>query len=378
MLASAPEYSKEAIIVAKVSGLANSPNPFKLAVFGLNVDHGCSMTAAEGVFTGDWEESKTLAQTADRIGLEALISVARWRGFGGTTNFNDISFDTIAWAAALAPITESIQIFSTVHVPTIHPVRMAKAAATIDHVSQGRYGLNIVAGWNPGEIAMFGALQKEHDERYAVAGEWIEAIRRMWTEDTFDFAGKYFTIPAAHSEPKPLQQPAPTVMSAGASIAGSDFAAQHADCQFISLLGVDDLRARTTGLKEYARRNYQRDVKIFTTTYIMCRDTEQEARDYFDHVVHECGDWEGARNMVRGLLPNVENIEDNSAMLEGLIAGYAGHPLIGTPDQVVDGMKALAESGIDGVTLSWVNYAHGLDQLENELLPRMKAVGLRA
>lgn len=362
---------------ASATGMVNSPNRFKLAVFGLNVSNGCSVTSAEGAFSGRWDDAKALAQSADRLGFEALVSVARWRGFGGAVNFNDHAFDTISWAAGLAAVTERIQLFSTVHVPTIHPVRMAKAAATIDHISHGRFGLNIVAGWNAGEIGMFGTPQKEHDERYAVSAEWIEVIRRLWTEDSFDYEGRFYSVPGAHSEPRPVQKPGPVVMCAGASTAGSDFAAAHADCQFINIFGLDGLKERVTGLKAYAREKYGRDIRIFTTTYMMCRDTEEEARAYYDHVVNQKGDWEGARNLVRGLLPNVENAVGNDAMVASLIAGYAGFPLIGTPDQVVAGMQALSDAGIDGVTLSWVDYAEGLDQMERLILPRMRAAGLR-
>ena len=358
--------------------MLHSPNRFKLAVFGLNVSGGCSVTSAQGAFSGSWADAKELAQTADRLGIEALVSVARWRGFGGETNFNDRAFDTISWVAGLAGVTQRIQLFATVHVPTIHPVRMAKAAATIDHISGGRFGLNIVAGWNAGEIAMFGAPQKEHDDRYAVSAEWITVIERLWTEDTFDFHGRYFDVPAGHSEPKPVQQPRPIVMCAGASKAGSDFAAAHADCQFISIAGLDGLAERVAALKRHARETYGREIAVFTTTYIMCRDTEQEARDYYDYVVNRTGDWEGARNLVRGLLPNVENAVGDDAMVASLIAGYAGFPLIGTPDQVVAGMTALADAGLDGVTVSWVDYREGLAQFETEILPRLRTAGLRA
>lgn len=360
------------------TGMVNSTNKFKLAVFGLNVSGGCAVTSAEGAFTGDWDYAKGIAQTADRLGIEALVSVARWRGFGGQTNFNDRAFDTLSWAAGMAGVTENIQLFATVHVPTIHPVRLAKSAATIDHISHGRFGLNIVAGWNASEIGMFGTPQKEHDERYAVSAEWMTVIRRLWSEDTFDFDGRYYTIPAAHSEPKPIQKPAPVVMCAGASKAGSEFAAEHADCQFIGIMGMDGLAERVAGLKRHAREKYGRDIKLFTTTYVMCRDTEQEAKEYYDYVVNQKGDWDGARNLVRGLMPNVENAVDNDAMIASLIAGYGGFPLIGTPDQVVSGMQALSDAGVDGVTLSWVNYREGIANLESDILPRMRAMGLRA
>ena len=79
---------------------------------------------------------------------------------GGSVNFNHRNFETFTWAAGLAASTDEIGVFATFHVPTVHPVRAAKEVVTIDHISGGRFGLNIVAGWNEREIAMFGKPQK--------------------------------------------------------------------------------------------------------------------------------------------------------------------------------------------------------------------------
>ena len=92
----------------------------------------------------------------------------------------------------------------------------AKEVATKHHISGGRFGLNIVAGWNEREIAMFGVPQKEHDVRYDVADDWISLCKELWTvEGEFDYAGPHFTSPGCYSEPKPLQKPWPALMSAG-------------------------------------------------------------------------------------------------------------------------------------------------------------------
>ena len=107
-----------------------SGNQLKPAVFGANVSGGCSMTSAEGTIKVEWDESKRIAQAAERAGIEAMIPVARWRGFGGDTNFNHRCFETYTWAAGLVAVTEKLMVFATSHVPTIHPVLAAKAAAT--------------------------------------------------------------------------------------------------------------------------------------------------------------------------------------------------------------------------------------------------------
>ncbi len=105
--------------------LRSSPHRLKLAVFGLNVSGGCSMTSAPGTLQITWEESKRIAQLAEGAGFDALIPVARWRGMGGTTNFNHRSFEPFTWAAGLAAVTERIGLFATCHVPTVPPVRLA-------------------------------------------------------------------------------------------------------------------------------------------------------------------------------------------------------------------------------------------------------------
>ena len=358
--------------------LLHGPNPFKMAAFGFNVSGGCSMTSVEGTIAVDWPESLRIAQLAERAGLDAVIPVARWKGYGGETNFNDRCFETLTWAAGLAAATSRIQVFATVHVPTVHPVRAAKEAATIDHISGGRLGLNIVAGNNDSEISMFGSRLLEHSDRYAVAQEWVDLVKRLWTEDTFDFEGKYYTAPGAHSEPKPIQRPGPVLMSAGASPTGSDFAARNADLHFIILNGLDGTKDRIAALKDNARTKYGREIKVMTGVQIVCRDTEQEARDYFDYYVHEKGDWAGLRNMMEVFIPGSKGADFRSQQMAiNFVAGYGGLPLVGTPEQVVSGLIELAEAGVDGVTMSWVDYPHGVEQYESDLLPSLRQAGLR-
>jgi alkanesulfonate monooxygenase SsuD/methylene tetrahydromethanopterin reductase-like flavin-dependent oxidoreductase (luciferase family) len=121
-------------------------NKMKLGIFGANVSNGCAMTMAEGRLETTWPNTKMICTTADRAGFEALVPVARWKGFGGTTNFNGACFETYTWAAAISAITDQTSVLSTSHVPTVHPILAAKQATTIDHVSDGRFTLNIVCG----------------------------------------------------------------------------------------------------------------------------------------------------------------------------------------------------------------------------------------
>jgi alkanesulfonate monooxygenase SsuD/methylene tetrahydromethanopterin reductase-like flavin-dependent oxidoreductase (luciferase family) len=358
--------------------LVDSPNPLKLVVFGANVSGGCNVSTAPERIQVIWEESVRIARASEAAGFDALIPIARWVGFGGTSNHNDRCFETCTWAAGLAALTQTISIFATVHVGSIHPVRMAKEAATIDHISGGRFGVNVVAGYVPTEIEMFGIDKLDHDGRYKAAEEWMEIVRRLWTGDTFDFNGDHYAVRGVRSEPRPIQRPGPMIMNAGNSKQGSAFAAKHADIQYINIFSLDTAAEQVANVRRAAKEQAGRDnVLVMASVTILCRDTEQEVKDYYDYLVRHHGDWEGARNIARALISNSSSILDNEEIIERMVLTMGGWPIIGTPDQVVDQLKVLAATGLDGLALSWPDFDEGIARYGRDLLPRLRAEGLR-
>ncbi|GAA1857926.1 hypothetical protein GCM10009836_42600 [Pseudonocardia ailaonensis] len=202
------------------------PNRLKMGLFGLN-GKGTANTLVPEVHTPTWEKNLRAAQLADAAGLEAIVPYARWKGHqvGRPDHPSGVVLEPFTWAAGIAQATRHAAVFATSHAPTMHPIAAAKMAATVDVISGGRFGLNVVAGWNRPELEMFGAPLKEHDERYAHLAEWLEIITRLWTEDDeFDHEGPFFTVVKAASRPRPVQRPRPAIMSAGSSGAGRDFA----------------------------------------------------------------------------------------------------------------------------------------------------------
>src|SRR5215467_3413754 len=170
-------------------------NKLKLGLFGVNVSNGCAITTVEGRHEVTWPTCLAIARTADKYGYEAMVPVARWRGFGGESNFNGTNFETYTWAAGLSQATKKIGVLTTSHVPTVHPVMAAKQATTVDHISNGRFALNIVCGWFRPELEMFGAPLMEHDMRYEYAAEWIEIVKMLWTrEDEFNYEGQFLRV----------------------------------------------------------------------------------------------------------------------------------------------------------------------------------------
>lgn len=361
----------------------NDDNALKLGIFGINMRGGVTLSDVEGKVEGTWEENVRYARQADRIGIDAVIPIARWRGYGGGANLGDRSFETFTWATGLLSATRRIQVFATVHVPLIHPAMAAKMLATADEISGGRIGVNVVAGWNPEELAMFGLTQREHDERYEVADEWAEVLKQLWTTaGEADYEGRFFKVPGGFSEPKPLQRPYPVIMNAGTSSAGRAFAAKHSDLIFAGLTRLDTAAEQIAEIKALAREEHGREIRVFGRGHIVCRDSEQRARADYDRIHKQLADVEGAKNVVRMNMPNSQSADweslDMQRILEGMIAGFWALPLVGTADQVSENIAELHEAGLDGIALSWADFDEGLGQMEELILPRLVEAGLRS
>jgi FMNH2-dependent dimethyl sulfone monooxygenase len=358
-----------------------SAHALKLGIFGINLRGGVTLADIEGGIQGTWDENVRLARWADRLGLDALVPIARWRGYGGAANLGDRSFETFTWATGLMAATERIQVFATMHVPLAHPVMVAKMAATADHVSGGRFGLNIVAGWHTEELRMFGLAQRDHDERYAVADEWAQVLKQLWTTDgEADFHGRYFDVPAGVSEPKPVQKPHPVVMNAGTSPAGRAFAARHSDLIFAGLTRLETAAQQIAEIKALAREA-GREIRVFGRGHIVCDETDAAAEARFDTIHRRRADIAGARNVVRINVPNSQSADwetlEMRRIVEGMVAGFWALPLVGTPDRICQTILDLHAAGIDGLALSWPNFDEGLQQLEDAILPRLVQAGLR-
>lgn len=352
-------------------------NRLKLGIFGMNCSNGCTITHADTTFVPTYEHNVRIAKLADELGFEMLVPVGRWKHFGGTTKFNANNMEVFTWATALACNTKNIMTFATSHVPTVHPLFAAKQASTIDNISNGRFGLNIVCGWFKPEIEMFGVDQLPHEARYGMAEEWLTVMKRAWTEQDFDHEGRHYRIRGGFLLPKPIQQPHPVLVNAGNSEEGRDFSARNVDFNFVTI-ATKDQAAGMVGDIHARARGYGRECGVMSYGLVCCRDTEAEARALYDRIVAE-GDWDAVHNIM-GLL-GMESSSFNEQIKhfgERFIAGWGGYPLVGTPEQVVEQMLELRGLGIEGFILTWLDYHEELKYFGERVLPLMKQAGLRA
>jgi alkanesulfonate monooxygenase SsuD/methylene tetrahydromethanopterin reductase-like flavin-dependent oxidoreductase (luciferase family) len=361
-----------------------SDRRLKLGTFQTNLDSGCVMSDLDGRLEISWPNTVALARLADEMEFEAIVPVARWRGFGGATNPQGPGFETFTWAAGIGAATRKAGVFATSHIAINHPIIAAKQSTVIDHISQGRYTLNVVCGWNAPEMDMFGLPLLAHADRYACAEEWLTIIKRLWCEDEeFDFEGRFYRIKKGYLQPKPIQAPYPAIMNAGGSERGRQFACKHCDLVFTSIRthDIEVNKAHVAAYHKLAREDYGREVRVWSVAFIVEGETEKEARAFYDHYVREKGDWDAAGNVVDMMASEVNERnyppERRRAMAEMFVAGWGGFPLIGTREQIVDGLAQLSRVGLDGVLLSWPRFEQGMREFRDTTYPLLQQAGLR-
>ena len=333
-------------------------------------------------WSGTWDDNLALARLADAAGLDFLLPVARWVGFGGAINFNDGVLDPVTLAAGLLAETSRITVFATIHTAFFHPLAVAKQMATVDQIGHGRAALNVVAGWNEPEYEAFGMeLPRSHDDRYALAQEWLDIVRRAWSEESkFDHDGRYFRLRGIESMPKPYSGRVP-IINAGASQQGRDFAARNASYLFTPFADPSTDGAQVVArTSREARQRYGRDIGVIALAYVVCRPTRQEAVDYHRHYAEEHADWDAVDNMMvlQGLHAQSFTKEMLATFRGRFAGGGGGYPVIGSPDDVADEIAKIARAGFAGMTLCCVNYLADLPLFVQEVLPRLEQRGIRA
>ena len=313
-----------------------------------------------------------------------MVPIARWKGYGGESNPNGSSFESIAWACGLLAATRRVNVFCTIHVPLHHPLVAAKQMATADHIGQGRLGVNIVCGWNEDEFQMFGVTQHAHDERYEQGEEWWSIVKKTWTSaEPFDYEGTHYQLRGVEGAPKPYGKHAPLMMNAGSSPAGRRFAIRHSDMHFDGVHTPEASSERIAETKRLARER-GRDIQVWTPVGIVCRPTQQEADDYVQYVVDHA-DWGALGHLADMHARDARSRSDPEGLLrrsgqnqvERRALARGAYCAIGDPDRVTRELAGLHAAGFDGLALNFVDYLVELPYFVAEVLPRLERLGLR-
>lgn len=352
-------------------------NRFKLGLFALNCSGGLTMTKAPERWEASWKNNLTAARLAEDAGLEFLLPVGRWHGYRGETDTEGTAFETLTWASALLAATSELCVFGTLHVAFMNPIFAAKQIVTADNVGEGRFGLNIVSGWNTGEYAMFGLTFNDHSARYAYTEEWMTVVKRVWSEDEpFDFEGSFFQLKGVLGKPKPYGGGRPLLVSAGNSKEGRAFAARHADCLFMTITDLDRLPAETAAVR--ATPSVSHEVGIFVSGHLIAKPTRKEADEYYRYIVDEMGDWEAAEHIAIIRTKGRETTyAEMQHLKQRLISGVGTFPVVGSYDEAAQTFKRISDAGLNGMAIGLVNYIDDLPTVRDEILPRLERLQLR-
>jgi alkanesulfonate monooxygenase SsuD/methylene tetrahydromethanopterin reductase-like flavin-dependent oxidoreductase (luciferase family) len=359
-------------------------NAFKIGLFGANCSSGRSATKVPERWSASWPDCLKLAKLADDAGIDFMLPIGRWKGYGGDTDFHGSTLETVTWAAGLLGATRRITVFGTVHVPLFNPIIAAKEFVTVDHIGEGRFGINLVVGWNEGEFEMFGVGQREHDDRYSYAQEWLDVIKRAWSEhEDFDFAGAHLKLKGVRAFPKPYGGTRPIIMNAGRSGVGQNFALKNCDAFFTATVDTrHSVEANAKKVEEIkdAARALGREIDVYTVGQVVCRPTQKEAEEYYRHAVLDNADW-GAVDQMMAL----KNITRQTVTAEVFAQqrqyfagkGIGGYPFVGAPDRVAEELANIARAGMRGIAVSFINYLNETPYFCDEVLPRLARLGIR-
>jgi len=206
-------------------------------------NNGWLISTTSPHFKPSFDLNRAVVERAERYGMDFALSMIKLRGFGGPSEFWDYNLESFTLMAGLAAVTSRIQLFATCAVLTVPPAFAARMTVTIDSISHGRFGLNMITGWQEKEYAQMGIWPGEshHRRRYDYCGEYVTVMRELWESGRSDFKGDFFQMDDCRCLPTPSRRI--PIICAGQSDRGTEFAATYADYNFCSSFGINDPHA---------------------------------------------------------------------------------------------------------------------------------------
>jgi len=318
-----------------------------------------------------WPYVKRLAQRSEQIGFDLTLLAE--------LNLNDIkgveapSLDAWSTAAALAAVTERLELMVAVR-PTFHnPAILAKTAANIDHISGGRISLNVVSSWWADEARKYGVQFEQHDDRYARTSDWLDVLNGVWSQDHFSFSGKYYRVEDNVLQPKPISQPRPTLYAGGESPAAKELITEKCDAYLMHGDPPERVRDKISDLSARRERRGLPPMRFGVAGYAIVRETEREAQQELRRITDVQQSAAGYANYQQWLagtqLEQRVSLEDYSVSNRGLRSG-----LVGTPEQVAERLAQFEAVGVDLVLLQFSPQLEEMEHFADVVIGRTPSV----
>jgi len=322
--------------------------------------------------------NRDVVQKAEAIGFEFALSMVKLRGFGGESEFWDHCLESFTLMAAIAAVTHRIKLFASAAVLTLPPAIAARMAATIDNVAPGRFGINIVSGWQEAEYSQMGLWPgKAHFERrYQYCAEYVRVMRDLWEKGTCTMDGEFFKMTDCVLSPRPSGKI--ELVAAGQSGTGVEFAAQYTEYNFCMGEGVNTPTqfAPSVARLVTAAARTGRDVGAYALFMVIADETDAAARAKWE--LYKAGKdmaalaWMGVQaaaddraeesSTARSMVNPVSAVNFNMGTLVGSYATVAG---------LLDEIATV--SGVKGVMLTFDDFIVGMEAFGAHIQPLMRS-----
>ncbi|WP_075181591.1 pyrimidine utilization protein A [Pantoea sp. 1.19] len=322
--------------------------------------------------------NKAIVQKAEQHHFDFALSMIKLRGFGGKTEFWDHNLESFTLMAGLAAVTSRIEIYATAATLTLPPAIVARMASTIDSISGGRFGVNLVTGWQKPEYEQMGLWPGDDyfSRRYDYLTEYVSVLRDLWGTGVSNLKGEFFTMNDCRLSPQP-QRPM-KVICAGQSDAGMAFSAQHADYNFCFGKGVNTPTAfaPTAARMKQAADTAGREVGSYVLFMIIAAESDEEARARWEHYKAGADDealaWlttqsqqdtrSGSDTNVRQMADPTSAVNINMGTLVGSWASVA---------RMLDDVATV--EGAEGILLTFDDFLRGIDDFGQHIQPLMRS-----
>ncbi|GAM14718.1 LLM class flavin-dependent oxidoreductase [Mesobacillus selenatarsenatis] len=313
-----------------------------------------------------FDYAKQVIQSAEQWGYSTTLIAELY--------LNDIKgpeHDSLeAWttAAALASVTEKIEIMAAVRPGFHNPAVTAKMAANIDQISKGRFTLNVVSAWWEEEARQYGGIFTEHDERYDRTTEFIDVLKGLWSEDSYTYEGKFYQLKDAKLFPKPVQRPNPILYAGGESPKGKQTIVEKCDAYVMHGGTVEEIHRKITDMKTRRTATSNPDLSEFgMAAYVICRDTDEEAFAELERItdVKESSAYAGFKDFTsKSQLEQQIQLQDYSVSNRGLRPN-----LVGTPEQIAERILQYEEAGLGLLLLQFSPQLDEMKRFASQVMP---------
>ncbi|KAI0180068.1 pyrimidine utilization protein A [Hypoxylon sp. FL1284] len=353
--------------------------PVDIGVFIPIGNNGWLVSTTSPQYKPSFELNKQIVQKAESYGFDFALSMIKLRGFGGKSEFWDHNLESFTLMSALAAVTSKIKLFASSAILSLPPAVVARMATTVDSVAPGRFGVNIVTGWQPAEYSQMGLWPGDayFGYRYDYATEYVRVMKELWRDGVSDFKGAHFAMEDCKLSPRPTGGRV-EIVAAGQSGRGVEFASEWADYNFALGVGINTPTAfaqATARLVEAAART-GRDVGSYVLFMVIAADTDEAARAkwtlYGDGVDAEAVAWMKSQSS-KDTKADAHSTAAALGLPEGAVNLNMG-TLIGSYESIARMLDEVADvPGTKGIMLVFDDFLQGVDDFGQKIQPLMKS-----